>query len=53
MMKKTTSQDVIKIVWKACDTFRGTMDSSKCWFTIKTDPSLTSKVDPPIMDKLS
>lgn len=29
MMKKTTSQDVIKIVWKACDTFRGTMDSSK------------------------
>lgn len=28
-MKKTTSQDVIKIVWKACDTFRGTMDSSK------------------------
>ena len=29
MMNKTTSQDVIKIVWKACDTFRGTMDSSK------------------------
>ncbi|ASW42860.1 type I restriction-modification system subunit M [Clostridium isatidis] len=28
-MNKTTSQDVIKIVWKACDTFRGTMDSSK------------------------
>ena len=29
MMNKTTSQDVIKIVGKACDTFRGTMDSSK------------------------
>ena len=29
VMNKTTSQDVIKIVWKACDTFRGTMDSSK------------------------
>ena len=29
MMNKTTSQDVIKIVWKACDTFRGTMDSYK------------------------
>lgn len=28
-MNKTTSQDVIKVVWKACDTFRGTMDSSK------------------------
>ena len=28
-MKKTTSQDVIKVVWKACDTFRGTLDSSK------------------------
>lgn len=28
-MKKTTSQDVIKVVWKACDTFRGTMDSAK------------------------
>lgn len=28
-MSKTTSQDVIKVVWKACDTFRGTMDSSK------------------------
>lgn len=28
-MKKTTSQDVIKVIWKACDTFRGTMDSSK------------------------
>ena len=28
-MGKTTSQDVIKVVWKACDTFRGTMDSSK------------------------
>ncbi len=28
-MQKTTSQDVIKVVWKACDTFRGTMDSSK------------------------
>lgn len=29
MMKKTSTQDVIKIIWKACDTFRGTMDSSK------------------------
>ena len=28
-MNKTTSQEVIKVVWKACDTFRGTMDSSK------------------------
>lgn len=28
-MSKTTSQDVIKVIWKACDTFRGTMDSSK------------------------
>jgi len=28
-MKKTLSQDVIKVIWKACDTFRGTMDSSK------------------------
>ncbi|KEZ85639.1 type I restriction-modification protein subunit M [Clostridium sulfidigenes] len=28
-MSKTTSQEVIKVVWKACDTFRGTMDSSK------------------------
>ncbi|WP_113886299.1 type I restriction-modification system subunit M [Clostridium butyricum] len=28
-MNKTTSQDVIKVVWKACDTFRGTMDCSK------------------------
>ncbi|MEG2812067.1 MAG: type I restriction-modification system subunit M [Clostridium sp.] len=28
-MNKTTSQDVIKVIWKACDTFRGTMDSSK------------------------
>jgi len=28
-MNKTISQDVIKVVWKACDTFRGTMDSSK------------------------
>ncbi|MBE6070592.1 MAG: hypothetical protein E7208_01395 [Clostridium butyricum] len=28
-MNKTTFQDVIKVVWKVCDTFRATMDSSK------------------------
>ena len=28
-MNKTTYQDVIKVVQKACDTFSGTMDSLK------------------------
>ena len=28
-MNKTIFQKVIKVVWKTCDTFKGTMNSSK------------------------